>query len=101
MVEGRDKFGYIDDVLVKSTASTPRAARALLAAKAGRTVRLLEQLHCPVAPAKSEYLLISKGTIYSEPLRVERLPVLRPKPAVRWLGFWINSRLKFDTHVSH
>jgi len=99
VVEGRDKFGYMDDILVKSTASTPRAARALLAAKVGRTVRLLEELHCPVVPAKSKYLLISKGIIYSEPLRVAGLPVLRFKLVVRWLGYWIDSKLKFDIYV--
>jgi len=26
--------------------------------------------------------------------------VLRPKLAVRWLGYWVDSRLKFDTHVN-
>jgi len=99
VVEGRDKFGYMDDVLVKSTASTPRAARALLTAKVGRVIRLLEELYCLVAPAKSEYLLASRGTVCPEPLRVVGLPTLRPKPIVRWLGYWIDSRLKFDTYV--
>ena len=29
------------------------------------------------------------------------LPALRPKTKVRWLGFWLDSRLKFDAHVKH
>ena len=89
----------MDDVLVKSTALTPRAARALLAAKVDRTVRLLEELYCPVAPAKAEYLLVSRGIVCLELLRTEGLLALRPKPVVRWLGYWVDSRLKFDIYV--
>ena len=82
VVERRDKFGYINNVLVKSTALTPRAARALLVAKVGRVARLLEKLRYLVAPAKSKYLLISRGIICPEPLRVAGLPALRPKPVI-------------------
>ena len=83
MVKGRDKFRYIDDVLVKSTALTPRAARALLAAKVSRMIRLLEELCYPVAPAKAEYLLVSKRIVCPELLRVEGLPALCPKSVIQ------------------
>ena len=58
-----------------------------LVAKVGRIIRLLKQFYYLVALVKLKYFLISKGIIYLEPLRVEGLPVLRPKLIVRWLGF--------------
>ena len=55
--------------------------------KVGKMVQFLEQLHYSVAPAKSKYLLVSKDTVYLEPLRVEGLLVIRLKLAIRWLGY--------------
>jgi len=101
-VRGRDSFAYVDDVLVKHSARTPVAMRAGLAAKVSRVLEALASLHCPVAPAKIEYLVVTPGaTTPPELLLVAGLPALRPKTKMRWLGLWLNSRLKFDAHVSH
>jgi len=62
----------------------------------------LALLYCLVAPAKIEYLVVTPGAITPpELLLVAGLPALRPKTKVRWLGLWLNSRLKFDAYVSH
>jgi len=76
--------------------------RAGLATKVSRVLEALTSLHYPVAPAKTEYLVITPGaTAPPEPLLVTGLPALRPKTKARWLGFWLNNRLKFDVHVKH
>jgi len=41
------------------------------------------------------------ATTPPEPLLVTGLPALRPKTKVRWLGLWLDSRLKFDAHVKY
>jgi len=41
------------------------------------------------------------ATTPPEPLQVAGLPALRPKTKVRWLGLWLDNKLKFDAHVKH
>lgn len=102
VVRGRDCFGYVDDVLVKHSARTPAAMRAGLATKVSRTLRVLETLHCPVAPGKPEYFVVTLGaTTPPDSLRVPGLPALQLRAKVRWLGFWLDSRLKFTAYVRH
>ena len=55
-----------------------------------------------MAPAKTEYLVVTPGaTTPPELLLVTGLPALRPKIKVRWLGLWLDSRLKFDAYVKY
>lgn len=89
-------------MLVKYSVRMPAAMRAGLVTKVSRVLETLASLHCPVAPAKTEYLVVTPGaTIPLELLLVAGLPALRPKTKVRWLGFWLDSRLKFDAYVKH
>ena len=101
-VHERDSFRYVDDILVKYNARTPMAVRSGLAAKTSRVLEALASLHCPVAPDKIEYLIVTPGaTTPPKLLLVPGLPVLRLKIKVRWLGFWLDSWLKFDTYIKY
>lgn len=99
-VQGRNRFGYADNLLVKHSAATPARMREGLAAKVRRSVEVLERVHYPVAPEKTEYMVVARGAaVPPEPLVVRGLPTLQPKIVVKWLGFWLDSRLRFDVHV--
>lgn len=65
--------------------------------KARCILEVLKRVYCPVAPEKTEYIVVSKGAaVLPKLLVVQGLPVLRPKMVVRWLGVWLDSRLKFE-----
>ena len=86
-VRGRDSFGYVNDVLIKHSARTLTAIRIGLAAKTSRVLEALASLHYPVAPGKTEYLVVTPdATTPPEPLLVPGLPALRPKIKVRYGG---------------
>jgi len=73
-------MGYVDDVLVKHSATTPEAMRRGLASKTERLLKKFSDLHCPVFPGKAEYFVVPKGaTVPSDALRVDGFPALRPK----------------------
>ena len=84
VVRGRDSFGYVNDVLVKHNTRSPAAARAGLAMKMSKVLEALTSLRYPVAPAKTEYFVVTPGaTVPPEPLQVPGLPALRPKSKIR------------------
>ena len=58
--------------------------RVGLAAKVSKVLEALALLYCPVAPAKTKYLVVTPGAITPpELLLVAGLLVLRPKTKVR------------------
>jgi len=97
-----DSFKYVNDVLVKYSIRILTAIRISLTAKIFRVLEVLVLLHYLVAPAKIKYLIVTPGTaIPPELLLVTGLLILRLKTKVQWLGFWLNSRLKFDVYVKY
>lgn len=99
-LSGDSVYGYVDDLAVIHSAVKPERMRAGLEAKTGRLLRRLAALGCPVAPGKSEYLVVTRSrTVPPEALEVPGLPPLAPKKVARWLGYWVDHGLKWDEHV--
>lgn len=87
-------------MLVKHSITNPTRIREGLAAKVRYLVKVLEKVHYPVAPEKIKYIVIARGAMVLPKLLVVRgLPTLQPKTVVRWLGIWLNNRLKFDIYI--
>lgn len=92
---------YADDTLILASGRSPSEAAARASLQAGRVVREIESLGLTVAAAKSEAVLFFRGTVCPTDLSVlvggNRIQV---GGSMKYLGVHLDSRLRFDTHIS-
>lgn len=97
----RLRFGYVDDIAVYYSSRNPAQAGQFAAEDAGRCVRWLVENGVLVDPGKTEFLRLAKGLKLDDtPITIPGQPYpVKPAPAVRYLGVWLDPILKFKVYA--
>ncbi|KAF4460560.1 reverse transcriptase [Fusarium albosuccineum] len=93
------RFGYADDTAILSIGDTVDESTAMASRSIAEMVRWGAENGVSFDPKKTEVMHFSRSKLRTAPAVRHGDVEKHPKPGLRWLGIWLDSRLSFRIHV--
>jgi hypothetical protein len=92
-------FSYIDDICIGASARSTKKLKQILEKTARAILQEARESAIEFDVEKTELLYASrKREINAKPVQVGE-SLIQPSTCVRWLGFFLNNKLSYKTHV--
>jgi ribonuclease HI len=99
VAEGEFQLSYIDDFCIAVTSNSARANCVRLESIVQRLFTLARNQAVQFDPGKTELIhFTTQRATLSESVQIGGITI-EPKPVIRWLGIWFDSKLTFKPHI--
>ncbi|KAL5614700.1 uncharacterized protein BROUX77_000537 [Berkeleyomyces rouxiae] len=99
LISTKHRFSYADDVAILASGRSPLESVASAQSAAEKMRKWAHENGVEFAPNKTEVLHFTRSRLHPHPPVTIGGTTTAPKSSMRWLGFWLDSKLSFNKHV--
>ncbi|KAL5601468.1 uncharacterized protein BROUX77_005717 [Berkeleyomyces rouxiae] len=99
LISTKHRFSYADDVAILASGRSPLESVASAQSAAEKMRKWAHENGVEFAPNKTEVLHFTRSRLHPHPPVTIGGTTTSPKSSMRWLGFWLDSKLSFNKHV--